>query len=134
MGERILLTFIIFNEAAIMADQLVIMKEGKIIGVGTPEEIACSENEAIVGFLGNGFGLELLERHSLIDNLPLFERWTQASTPEDLLRFDKDSTMKEIMALFLLSEKTLFSVEGTPHVFLYNTKPISELLLKCDQT
>ncbi|NCB41948.1 MAG: ABC transporter ATP-binding protein [Clostridia bacterium] len=120
------------NEAAIMADQLVIMKEGKIVGVGTPEEIACCEDEAIVGFLGNGFGLELLERHSLIDNLALFERWTHQVNADDLLRFDKGSTMKEMMASFLLSERTLFSVEGVPGVYLYSTKPISELLLKCE--
>ena len=120
------------NEAATMADQLVIMKEGKIVEVGTPEEIACCEDETIVSFLGNGFGLELLERHVLIDNLALFERWTQPANFDDLLIFDKDSTMKEIMASFLLSEKALFSVEGVPDVFMYDTKPISELLLKCD--
>jgi len=120
------------NEAAIMADQLVIMKEGKIVGSGAPEEIACCEDEAIVSFLGNGFGLELLERHGLIDNLSLFERCTQPVEIDRLLRFDKDSTMKEIMASFLLSEKTLFSVEGVSGAFLYNTKPISELLLKCN--
>jgi osmoprotectant transport system ATP-binding protein len=120
------------NEAATMADKLVVMTEGKIVGAGTPEEIACCEDETIVGFLGNGFGLELLERHKLLDNLLLFDAWTQPAKFEDLLRFDRDSTMKEIMASFLLSEKTLFSVEGQPGVFIYNTKPISELLLKCD--
>lgn len=120
------------NEAAIMADQLVIMKEGKIVGVGTPEEIACCQDEMIVSFLGNGFGLELLERHGLADNLSLFDSWTQPVDFDDLLRFDKDSTMKEIMACFLLSEKTFFTVEGVSGVFLYDTKPISELLLKCD--
>ena len=120
------------NEAATMADQLVIMKEGKIVAAGTPEEIACCEDETVVGFLGNGFGLELLERHKLVDHMHLFEPWTKASRFEDLLRFDQASTMKEIMASFLLSEKTLFSVDGVPGVFIYNTKPISELLLKCD--
>ena len=119
------------NEAAILADQLVVMEKGKIIGVGTPEEIACCEDEAIVSFLGNGFGLELLERHRLIDNLALFDIWNQPVPFDEVLRFDKDSTMKEIMASFLLSEKTLFSVEGVPSVFLYSTKPISDLLLKC---
>lgn len=120
------------NEAATMADQLVIMKEGKIVGTGTPEEIACCEDETIVGFLGNGFGLELLERHRLIDHLPLFDKWRDPVEVDDLLRFDRDSTMKEIMASFLLSEKTLFSVDGVPGAFIYNTKSISTLLLKCD--
>jgi len=120
------------NEAATMADQLVIMNEGKIIRAGTPEEIACCEDDTVVGFLGNGFGLELLERHKLADHLHMFEPWTKAAKFEDLLRFDRASTMKEIMASFLLSEKTLFSVEGVPGVYTYNTKPISELLLKCD--
>ncbi len=120
------------NEAATMADQLVIMKEGKIVGTGTPEEIACREDETIVGFLGNGFGLELLERHRLIENLSLFRPRRQPVGDEGILRFDRGSTMKEIMASFLLSDKTLFSVEGVPGVFEYETKPISELLLKCN--
>lgn len=120
------------NEAATMADQLVIMKEGKIVGAGTPEEIACCEDETIVGFLGNGFGLELLERHRLIDHLRLFDQWHDSVELNDLLRFDRASTMKEIMASFLLSDKRLFSVDGVPGAFVYNTKPISELLLKCD--
>jgi hypothetical protein len=51
---------------------------------------------------------------------------------EEILRFDRKSTMKEIMASFLLSDKILFSVEGVPGVFEYETKPISELLLKCN--
>lgn len=119
------------NEAATMADQLVIMNQGKIIGAGTPEEIACCEDEAIVGFLGNGFGLELLERHKLVDHMELFDDWNKEAKLEDLLRFDRESTMKEIMASFLLSDKTLFSVEGIPGAYKYDTKPISELLLKC---
>lgn len=118
------------NEAATMADQLVIMNAGKIVGTGTPEEIACCEDETIVGFLGNGFGLELLERHRLVDHMGMFEPWNSSAKIEDLLRFDRTSTMKEIMASFLLSEKILFSVDGVPGVFIYNTKPISELLLK----
>jgi osmoprotectant transport system ATP-binding protein len=121
------------NEAATLADQLVIMKAGKIVGVGTPEEIACCEDDTIVGFLGNGFGLELLERLDIVDNLQLFERWNQAVSDSQLLKFERGSTMKEIMASFLLSEKTLFSVEGIPGVFVYSTKPISQLLLKCDE-
>jgi osmoprotectant transport system ATP-binding protein len=120
------------NEAATMADQLVIMNEGKIIRAGTPEEIACCEDETIVGFLGNGFGLELLERHKLVDHMHMFDPWTNPSKFEDLLRFDRTSTMKEIMASFLLSDKTLFSVEGVPGVFKYETRSISELLLKCN--
>ncbi len=120
------------NEAATMADQLVIMKEGKIVGTGTPEEIACCEDEAIVGFLGNGFGLELLERHRLVDHLTLFTPWKQSVADSDLLRFDRASTMKELMASFLLSDKTLFSVEGESGAFKYETKSISELLLKCN--
>jgi osmoprotectant transport system ATP-binding protein len=120
------------NEAATMADQLVIMKEGKIVGAGTPEEIACREDENIVGFLGNGFGLELLERHKLVDNLYLFAPWHKPVIYDDLLRFDRESTMKDIMASFLLSDKTLFSVEGVSGAFKYETKPISELLLKCN--
>jgi len=120
------------NEAATMADKLVIMKEGKIVGVGTPEEIACCEDDAIVGFLGNGFGLELLERHRLVDHMQLFDSWNKSAKLQDVLRFDQNSTMKEIMASFLLSEKTLFSVDGMPGIYSYTTKPISELLLKCD--
>lgn len=120
------------NEAATLADQLVIMKEGKIVATGTPEEIACCEDATVVNFLGNGFGLELLERHGLVDNLSLFQRWEKSAKVEDLLRFDKSSTMKEIMASFLLSDKTLFSVEGVEEVFVYSTKPISQLLMKCD--
>lgn len=120
------------NEAATLADQLVIMKAGKIVATGTPEEIACCEDATIVNFLGNGFGLELLERHGLVDNLSLFQRWEKPSKVEDLLRFDQSSTMKEIMASFLLSDKTLFSVEGVADVFVYSTKPISQLLMKCD--
>jgi osmoprotectant transport system ATP-binding protein len=120
------------NEAATMADQLVIMKEGKIVGAGTPEEIACCEDETVVGFLGNGFGLELLERHRLVDHLSLFDPLTRPVKYDDLLRFDRDSTMKEIMASFLLSDKTFFSVEGVSGAFKYDTKPISELLLKCN--
>lgn len=121
------------NEAATMADQLVIMKGGKIIGAGTPEEIACCEDEAIVGFLGNGFGLELLERHKLVDHMQLFVPFDNPANFDDLLRFDGASTMKEIMASFLLSDKTLFSVEGVPGVFKYETKPISDLLMKCNK-
>ena len=120
------------NEAATMADQLVIMKEGKIVATGTPEEIACREDEAIVGFLGNGFGLELLERHRLIDHLKLFAPWKEPAPYDDLLRFERDSTMKDIMASFLLSDKTHFSVEGVSGAFVYETKPISELLMKCN--
>ena len=121
------------NEAATLADQLVIMKAGKIVGKGTPEEIACCEDKVIVDFLGNGFGLELLERLGIIDNLGLFEPWTKPVDNHQLLRFDSQSTMKEIMASFLLSDKTLFSVEGTPGAYVYSTKPISGLLLNCDQ-
>jgi osmoprotectant transport system ATP-binding protein len=76
------------NEAATIADQLVIMNEGKIIGSGTPEEIACCEDETVVGFLGNGFGLELLERHKLVDHMHMFDPWTRRQKFEDLLRFD----------------------------------------------
>ena len=120
------------NEAATLADQLVIMKEGTIVAAGTPEEIACCEDDTIVNFLGNGFGLELLERHGLAENLSLFQRVSQPVDMHEILRFDRESTMKEIMASFLLSDKTLFSVEGVPDIFVYSTKPISQLLMKCD--
>jgi osmoprotectant transport system ATP-binding protein len=122
------------NEAATLADQLVIMKAGKIVGVGTPEEIACCEDKAIVDFLGNGFGLELLERLGIVDNLKLFEPWTKPVDESQVLRFDSNSTMKEIMASFLLTEKTLFAIEGVPGEFVYSTRPISQLLLNCDPT
>lgn len=119
------------NEAATLADQLVIMKAGKVAGVGTPEEIACCEDKVIVDFLGNGFGLELLERLGIAENLQLFEPWTRPVDDSQVLRFDYPSTMKEIMASFLLSDKTLFSIEGVPGTFVYSTKPISGLLLNC---
>jgi len=122
------------NEAATLADRLVVMKAGTIVGVGTPEEIACCEDKVVVDFLGNGFGLELLERLGIMDNLHLFEPWSVPVSDNQVLNFDRSSTMKEIMASFLLSERTLFSVVGVPGAFVYSTRPISQLLLKCEDS
>lgn len=116
------------NEAATLADQLVVMKEGRICGAGRPEAIALSEDPDIVSFLGNGFGLELLERHNLMENLARFSRRPSAAGCGDVLYFDDESTLRDLVASFMLSERDCFALTGKDEIYAYDQEVVAGLL------
>lgn len=116
------------NEAATLADQLVIMKDGRICGAASPETIAQSGDPDIVGFLGNGFGLELLERHPLEVSLGRFAKQAYPLDCDEILYFDRDSTMRDVFASFLLSDRKCFAVTGEPDVYGYNQEVVADML------
>lgn len=116
------------NEAATLADQLVVMKEGRILGAGKPEDIALMEDADVVGFLGNGFGLELLERHYLADHLARFPRRKSGEDCGEILYFDEESTLRDVVASFMLSDRTCLAMKGGKEIFDYDQDIVAGLL------
>ena len=116
------------NEAATLADQLVVMKEGRILGAGKPEDIALMEDADVVGFLGNGFGLELLERHYLADHLARFPRRKSGEDCGEILYFDGESTLRDVVASFMLSDRSCFAMTDKNDIYDYSQDIVAGLL------
>ena len=103
-------------------------RERPCCGAGRPEAIALSEDPDIVSFLGNGFGLELLERHNLTENLARFSRRPSAAGCGDALYFDDESTLRDLVASFMLSERDCFALTGKDEIYAYDQEVVAGLL------
>jgi osmoprotectant transport system ATP-binding protein len=91
------------GEAVRMADQLVILQEGKIIAHGNPFSIV-NEAEAVAkAFLGDSYTLELLEKHTL----GMYQHLLKKVASNDVIReLNEISTFKEVLSKMLIQGKS----------------------------
>jgi len=68
LGKTVVFVTHDIEEAVLLGDRIVLMREGRIVQVGAPEELWRSpEHQFVRDFFGDEFGLRILSRHRVAD-------------------------------------------------------------------
>jgi osmoprotectant transport system ATP-binding protein len=68
LGKTVVFVTHDIEEAVLLGDRIVLMREGRIVQVGAPEELWRSpEQQFVRDFFGDEFGLRILSRHRVAD-------------------------------------------------------------------
>jgi osmoprotectant transport system ATP-binding protein len=68
LGKTVIFVTHDIEEAVLLGDRIVLMREGRIVQVGSPEELWRSpEQQFVRDFFGDEFGLRILSRHRVAD-------------------------------------------------------------------
>lgn len=98
------------EEAMLLGDRICIMRQGKVVQIGTPEEIVLKPGDSFVeSFFGAEGALKLLSRYRAAD-------YAEAVTAEGVA-LDADSSLKEALASMILEGRERVPV-GTGSVAL----------------
>jgi len=96
LGKTVVFVTHDIEEAVLLGDRIVLMREGKIVQVGPPERLWQSpEHRFVRDFFGNEFGLRILSRHRVAD-------LTLGPPPDgDVPSVDQETNLRDVLALMV---------------------------------
>lgn len=96
LGKTVVFVTHDIEEAVLIGDRIVLMREGQIVQQGTPEELWRSpEKQFVRDFFGDEFGLRILTRHRVAD-LRL-----GSAPPHDAPRVVPETSLRDVLAIMV---------------------------------
>lgn len=96
LGKTVVFVTHDIEEAVLLGDRIVLMREGRIVQTGSPEELwRGPEHQFVRDFFGDEFGLRILSRHRIADLEP-------GATPQGAsARVHLDTNLRDALAIMV---------------------------------
>lgn len=119
LGKTIVFVTHDIDEAFLLADQIVLMRDGQVVQKGTPVEFLSNpENDFVRQFLGEGIGLRIAQRYTLSDM-----ELTSAKLSSQCPRLDISTTLAQALLTLIDTDSRCVSVT-------HQSKPIGSATLE----